>query len=88
MSKAILVIDMPKNCQGCKLKSRVQGIQNVTHCCNLAEGMITLDKGFEGRLPNCPLKTLPEPIDISGCKTEITKARAQEYNSLLAKLNN
>lgn len=60
MSKAILVMDMPKNCQSCKLKSTVRGIKNVTHCCNLAEGMITLDKGFEDRLPNCPLKTMPE----------------------------
>lgn len=86
MEKAILVMDMPKNCQFCKLKSRVHGIQNVTHCCNLAEGMITLNKGFEERLPNCPLKALPKPIDVSGCKTDITKARAQEHNALLAKL--
>lgn len=33
-----------------------------------------------------PIKKLPEPINVSGCKTEITKARAQEYNTLLAKI--
>lgn len=62
--KAILVIDMPSSCSKCKLKSRLNcEIEGVTHCCNLAEGMITLDKGFEKRLPNCPLKPMPEKRD-------------------------
>lgn len=59
--KAILVLEMPSSCSKCKLKSRLNcEIEGVTHCCNLAEGMITLDKGFEKRLPNCPLKPMPE----------------------------
>ena len=61
MAEAILVLkEIPKNCQACPLKSRVMGLANVTHCCNLAEGMITLDEGFEKRLDNCPLKELPK----------------------------
>ena len=61
MSKAVLVMDMPSSCSKCKLKSRLNcEIEGVTHCCNLAEGMITLDKGFEERLPNCPLRELPK----------------------------
>lgn len=63
MSKAVLVMDMPKSCEACHLKSRVHGIQDVIHCCNLAEGMITLDKGFKEKLPNCPLKELPEKME-------------------------
>lgn len=61
MSKCVLVMDMPSSCSKCRLKSRLNcEIEGVTHCCNLAEGMITLDKGFEERLPNCPLRELPE----------------------------
>ena len=65
MSKAVLVMDMPSSCSKCKLKSRLNcEIEGVTHCCNLAEGMITLNKGFEERLPNCPLREVPKKIGI------------------------
>ena len=61
MSKAILVLEkMPNHCMGCPLKSRVHGIQGITHCCNLAEGMISLEEGFQKRLDNCPLKDIPK----------------------------
>lgn len=64
MSKAMLIMDMPSSCSECKLKSRVHGISNVTHCCNLAEGIISLDKGFEERLDNCPLRELPQKREM------------------------
>lgn len=83
MSKAILVIDMPKNCQECKLKSTVRGIQNVTHCCNLAEGIITLDKGFEERLPNCPLKPMPEKDNKSYFPDEYSDGYKDGYNACI-----
>lgn len=83
MEKAILVMDMPKNCQSCKLKSTVRGIKNVTHCCNLAEGMITLDKGFEERLPNCPLKHMPEKDNKSYFPDEYSDGHRDGYNACI-----
>lgn len=76
MSKAILVIDEPKMCGECAL--RMAMICTPT--------MKDIDS-VNGKMDWCPLKTLPNPIDVSGCKTEITKARAQEYNALLVKLS-
>lgn len=65
MEKAVLILDMPSSCSECKLKSRLNcAIDGVTHCCNLAEGMITLDKGFKEKLPNCPLRELPEKRSV------------------------
>ena len=75
MRKCILVMDMPSRCSDCKLKSTVCGVSNVTHCCNLANGMITLDKGFEERLPNCPLKPMPS-------KKESQKFNPYEMNMI------
>ena len=81
MKKAILVMDMPKSCDGCLLHGTMIGKQ----ICN-AEIKRVKDESIK---PDwCPLKEMPEPIDVSGCKTEITKARAQEYNALLARLSN
>lgn len=86
MSKAILVMDMPESC--CKCDLRVIGSVNF---CTGADGR-TIDQMKiinEDIKPDwCPLKKLPEFINISGCKTEITKARAQEYNALLARIIN
>ena len=65
MAKAILVMDMPKNCVRCKLKSTVRGIQNVIACCNLVEGMIALEGGFEKRLDGCPLREVPQKKEVS-----------------------
>lgn len=80
--KAILVIDMPSSCSGCKLKSTVCGVSNVTHCCNLANGMITLDKGFEERLPNCPLKPIPnkKSTEYNPCRNPYI---AEGYNACI-----
>ena len=85
MSKAILVMGMPKSCQACKLKSTVRGIKNVTHCCNLTEEMITLDKGFEERLPNCPLKPLPKE-DNSDSDDEYFEGWRMGHNECLKKI--
>lgn len=89
MSKAILVMDMPKNCAECDLC----GIQDDEIFCIPDDFTHYLSSSYmnhscESRPDWCPLKELPNPIDVSGCKTEITKARAQEYNGLLAKLSN
>ena len=78
MGKAILVMDMPEECTKCNLYDHEYDV------------CVPTDKDVRtfGKPDWCPLKTLPNPIDVSGCKTDITKARAQEYNALLAKLSN
>ena len=83
MSKAILVMDMPSSCSDCKLKSTVCGVSNVTHCCNLANGMITLDKGFEERLPNCPLKPMIEKQKHSCIDNEFQRGAKNGYNACI-----
>ena len=81
MSKAILVMDMPKSCDDCSF------IDEQYHYCNIPWFWKDVSDYVSCRHWECPLKELPKPIDISGCKTEITKARAQVYNALLAKLS-
>ena len=82
MSKAILILDMPKSCDECDF------IDSQLHYCNIPWFGKDVSNYVSCRHEECPLKALPSPIDISGCKTEITKARAQEHNALLAKLSN
>lgn len=87
MSKAVLVMDMPSSCSKCKLKSRLNcEIEGVTHCCNLAEGMITLDKGFEERLPNCPLRELPKKDNKSYFPDEYSDGHRDGYNACIDEL--
>ena len=83
--KAILVLnEMPSSCSKCKLKSRLNcEIEGVTHCCNLAEGMIALDKGFEERLPNCPLKPMPEKKDRNKAVGDYLRGRCDGYNACI-----
>lgn len=87
MSKAFLVMDMPSSCSECKLKSRLNcEIEGVTHCCNLTEGMITLDKGFEERLPNCPLPEFPQKKEADVYTNAYDKAAMIGYNACIDEL--
>ena len=83
MSKAVLVIDMPEDCMSCKLKSRVHGISNVTHCCNLAEGMITLESGFDKRLDNCPLVLMPKKDNPSDYHDDYSDGCRDGWNAAI-----
>lgn len=85
MSKAILVLDeMPECCADCPCSF----FERDNPILNLICGATQEDANNVGKTDWCPLKEMPEMIDISGCKTEITKARAQEHNALIAKLCN
>ena len=87
MSKAVLVIDMPKNCANCPLKSQLRtGLSNVTHCCNLTESMIKLDEMFEKRLDGCPLKVLPKEDDSSVNPTLENIYYAEGWNDCLKEI--
>lgn len=84
MSKAILVIDMPECCADCPCSFFERDNPKLNLICGIEQE----DAYNVGKPDWCPLKEMPETIDISGCKTEITKARAQEHNALIAKLSN
>lgn len=87
MEKAFLILDMPSSCSKCKLKSRLNcSIEGVTHCCNLAEGMITLDKGFEERLPNCPLREFPNPKEKGKAENILEIFTNAGYNACIDEL--
>lgn len=81
----VYVDKLPECCMNCKIKSRLSSaLENVTHCCNLAEGMITLDKGFDERLPNCPLKEMPQKKENSINDTAFDYAKKLGYNECLS----
>ena len=56
MSKAILVIDMPKGCYECPLA--VETTHNYDACCITGSRIISYYK-----FPWCPLKSLPEKME-------------------------
>ena len=83
MSKAVLIIDMPESCDMCDF---VDDSESGKMWCGLPTFGYDVTDCIACRPDDCPLKALPDPIDVSGCKTEITRARAKEYNALLARL--
>lgn len=75
--KAILVIDMPKDCWDCP--------------CNWGDVMCNMEKGVEhdlpdkGRLENCPLRPLPqrEPEYFTSNGEEVHDVYFQGWNACL-----
>lgn len=61
MSKAILVIDMPKGCYECPLA--VETTHNYDACCITGSRIISYDHP-----DSCPLKPLPEKYEIDRSK--------------------
>lgn len=70
MSKAVLVIDMPKSCSKCKFLYEFQGIKKCQLMNVLNNGASKLSQSTftEKRHDKCPLKELPER------ETEMTDA--------------
>ena len=64
MSKAVLVIDMPKNCLRCDF-SRLYGKK---HYCSMSDRFMFVEEDEESKFPDpkCPLRELPEKDDCSG----------------------
>ena len=60
MSKVILVMEKPESCDTCLIENNIDWICPIT-------GGITGDENnlprYIGRLPNCPLKSLPKKRD-------------------------
>lgn len=63
MSKAVLVIDMPKNCSKCKFMYEFYGVkkcQLLNILTNGRKAIISADILNSGRKDICPLRELPE----------------------------
>lgn len=74
MSKAILVMDMPKSCNECML----QEYDTIFCCCindNEKEKYVSFDSKNE-RHKLCPLKEVPEEIDLD----DIDEYDDDQYN--------
>ena len=77
MSKAILVMDMPKSCEECP-------------CCYLTEGCYSdicqvtrngLEEGYEKGRPNwCPLHKVPKKVKVDYSLTEYQIGVRSGYN--------
>lgn len=67
MSKAILVIDKPKFCSLCMFCNRTRGFYGFEEeRCRFTNHLIHYDTKPENR--QCPLRELPEKIDIESCR--------------------
>ena len=87
MSKAILILDMPKTCEDCQLR-------NFNQCYGLPLDRTIIEEWdgedvFKKRNHICPLKPLPQKLDandwhrmFSG-KYEIREAKGEGYNFCL-----
>jgi hypothetical protein len=62
MDKAILAIDMPKDCYECPLA--IETIHNSRTCC-----ITKCTVMYDGKFPWCPLKPVPEKRDENGIWT-------------------
>ena len=65
MSKAILVIDMPKCCDECPFFSINYSDNFATGCCSIMPiWVINIMDSTAGRQDWCPLKPMPEKIEV------------------------
>ena len=86
MKKAVLVIDMPKNCSRCKIRFlRYLNSCDMSNKCPVSEFkeyistyLITNTK------PDwCPLKEMPEKKEIAECYTQIDYAYKDGWNNCI-----
>ena len=71
MSKAILVIDMPDSCSECVLSTN----NNRPDCCKVLWKPIN----HIGRIEDCPLKPVPEKINVPDFYDSMVARNKNEY---------
>lgn len=84
MNKAVLVIDMPCDCNQCDLRG------SIDHTCYAAIASTTTNKSnvddyvLESEKPDwCPLKSLPEKLNSLGHPDPDARFVAMVYNACL-----
>lgn len=78
MSKAILVIDMPKNCAECPCYNET----DFYHC-NLNDKYIAFDQSLTERPNWCPLKEVPQKQTIHSIDTPHHRWAKNGYNACI-----
>ena len=67
MSKAILVMDMPKNCFDCRFQE--MGFCEAVH----SVGEMIPDDDLESKPDWCPLREIPEKLPLQGDVSDLQK---------------
>ena len=67
MSKAILVMDMPKNCFDCRFQE--MGFCEAVH----SVGEMIPDDDLESKPDWCPLREMPEKLPLQGDVSDLQK---------------
>ena len=80
MSKAILVINMPKNCYECDL--------NNYHFCDATGDCIVKFMNSEHRPDWCPLKAMPEKYNNMACDGSSFYHMCVGWNNCIDEINN
>lgn len=81
MSKVVLIMDMPEDCEDCPYA------EDVSNTCGVFEMLgksYTYEIPIEGKKPDwCPLRKLPERKSEEFGQTIINAARAEGWNACL-----
>lgn len=83
MSKAVLIMDMPKSCQSCKLSRKTPCNDWDRVCCPAGVYMDFKPTMIVDRQDWCPLRELPEKKSEEFGQTVINAARAEGWNACL-----
>lgn len=91
MSKAIAVIDKPKNCEQCPFVRYKYSLPLTTYrkglYCWLIEPQNRVVEDFdydaEVHLSNCPLREVPQKTDFRKAKTETVRNWIEGYNACI-----
>ena len=78
--KAMLVIDMPKNCEECKL-TYIHTRKDTLHCC-----ITDREVEYANDMDNCPLKQMPRELDYASDWENNEIIFRQGWNACLEKL--
>lgn len=86
MSKAVLVIEMPENCNNCPI---CQGVaMDGTHVCAILDSDGNEQSHYEGEYERgdyCPLKNLPEP-KTENYRSEFARGIKKGWNDVLKEI--
>lgn len=84
MSKSVLIIDTPENCDKCRFHYNTYDENDCyVDKCELLN--MTID-GYTEKYDNCPLKELPERKDGFGTDTLYIKGKIDGWNYCLAEI--
>ena len=90
MSKAILIVDMPRVCSECDLFKNYYDDEHEEwyYACALLETIVDSDVAEEKKCDNCPLKELPEKKPLFETVPSVTYVGGKPVDSYVLGWNN